>query len=122
MANAYRVREPIVTTPQNMKLKFEVEEVGPYKRVQRVGKRADDGVTKGLIFTDVPVEMPGAWMVYFPGGHSVRVETKEELIRLGFLEAPPVVDMETGEEIPLSDTLSPKEIVKRSTAARRSVL
>lgn len=123
MANAYRVREPVVTQPQNMKLKFEVEEIGPYKRVQRVGKRATDGITKGLIFSEEVVEYPGAWMVYFPGGHSLRVESKEEMMRLGYMDRPPIVDMETGEEImPTGDTLSPKEVVQRATASRRSVL
>lgn len=123
MSGAYRVRDAVVTTPQNMKLKFEVEEIGPYKRTQRVGRRATDGITKGLVFTDEVVEYPGAWVIYFPAGHSLRVETKEELIRLGFMDPPPVIDMETGEEIIQNgDTLSPKEVVKRATAARRSVL
>jgi hypothetical protein len=123
MSQAYRVRDPVVTTPQNMKLKFEVEEIGPYKRTQRVGKRATDGITKGLVFSDEAVEYPGAWVVYFPSGHSIRVESIEEMQRLGYMEPPPVIDMETGEEVMSSGhTLSPKEVVKRATAERRSIL
>lgn len=123
MSGSYRVRDALVTQPQNMKLKFEVEEIGPYKRTQRVGKRATDGITKGLVFSDETVEYDSAWMVYFPSGHSLRVETKDEMVRLGYMEPPPVIDMETGEEImPTGHTLSPKEVVKRATAERRSVL
>jgi hypothetical protein len=122
MANAYRTREPIVTQPTNMKLKFEVEEVGPYTRTRRVGKRATDGITKGLVFSDETVEIPEGWDVYFPSGHSVRIESRQEMIRLGYMDPPPMIDMETGEEIPTVDTYSPKEIVKRNTQPRRSAL
>lgn len=117
----FNTRDAIVTQPQNFKLKFEVEEVAPYKRMRRVGVRAEAPAT-GLIFKDEVVEMPGAYMVYFPSGHSVRIESKQEMIRLGYMDAPPIVDMETGEEVPMTDTLSPKEIVRRATANRRSPL
>lgn len=99
----------------NMKLAYEVEEIGPYKRVQRTAKKVDTG----LVFTEEAVEYDGGWMVYFPAGHSIRVETREEMIRLGFMEPPPVIDMETGEEVtPPGHTLSPKEMVKRATSQR----
>lgn len=122
MAYAYRTREPVVTERQNVKLKFEVEEVGEHKRMQRTGKRATDGITKGLQFTDEVVVVPKAWDVYFPSGHSVRIESEEEMYRLGYLVPPPLVDMETGEEVPMVDTLSPKEMVKRATKPSRGVL
>lgn len=123
MAQAYNTRDPITTQPQNLKLKFEVEELGEYTRKQRVGVRASDGITKGLVFADKVVTIPCAWQVYFPGGHSIRVESKEEMIRLGYMDPPPVVDMETGEEVQMVDTLSPKEIVRRQTQqSRRSAM
>lgn len=123
MAQAYNQRDPIVTQTQNLKLKFEVDEVGEYTRKQRVGKRATDGITKGLVFTDEVITVPCAWIVYFPGGHSIRVESKEEMIRLGYMDPPPVVDMETGEEVMMTDTLSPKEIVRRQNQnTRRSAM
>jgi hypothetical protein len=123
MAYAYRTREPIVTQTQNIRAKFEVEEVGEYKRVKRIGRRATDGITKGLVFTDEVQVIPRAWDVYFPGGHSVRIESEEEMYRLGYLEAPPMVDMESGEEVPNSALpLTPKQIVQQNTKTRRSAL
>lgn len=122
MAYAYRTREPVVTERQNVKLKFEVEEVGEYKRVKRMGRRATDGITKGLLFADEVVVIPKAWDVYFPSGHSVRIEDEQEMYRLGYLEPPPMIDMETGEEVPTVDVLSPKEIVRRATKPVRGVM
>lgn len=123
MSYTYNTRDAITTERQNIRAKFEVEEVGAYTRTQRIGKRADDGITKGLIFEDVRVTVPQAWIVYFPGGHSVRVESEREMIRLGYMRAPPMVDMETGEEVPDHELpLSPKQIVERNTKRTRSAL
>ena len=122
MALAYRTRDPISTDRQNVRAKFEVEEVGEYTRMQRIGKRATDGITKGLIFEDVRITVPRAWIVYFPSGHSVRVESEEEMVRLGYLAAPPMVDMETGEEVPMDMPLTPKQAVERATKPRRSAM
>lgn len=123
MSGSYNTRDAIVTDRQNIRQKFEVEEVGEHKRMQRVGKRATDGITKGLVFTEEVVVVPRAWDVYFPSGHSVRIESEREMIRLGYMNPPPLVDMETGEELPDSALpLSPKEIVKRNTQQHRKVM
>lgn len=123
MAYAYNDRDPIYTDRQNVRAKFEVEEVGEYKRVKRVGKRATDGITKGLVFSDEVMVIPRAWDVYFPSGHSVRIEDEKEMWRLGYMTRPPLVDMETGEEVPDSSLpLTPKQIVQRATKSVRGAL
>tara|TARA_R100001594_G_scaffold134845_1_gene176202 strand:- start:447 stop:791 length:345 start_codon:yes stop_codon:yes gene_type:complete len=45
------------------------------------------------------VEVDAGWMVYFPNGSSIRVWTKEEMDRQGFLSAPNLVNMETGDDM-----------------------
>lgn len=65
-------------------------------------------------------EFTEAYMIYFPQGHSMLVpaDDTEQLLRLGVLEAPKRVDMETGEEVPEDFELTPKEIVARKTRGR----
>jgi hypothetical protein len=123
MSQAYNTRDAIHTERQNVRAKFEVEEVGEYKRVKRFGKRATDGITKGLVFAEEVVVIPHAWDVYFPGGHSVRIESEQEMYRLGYMDRPPMVDMETGEELPASALpLTPKQLVQRATKPVRGAL
>ena len=107
----------IIGQSTNLKMAFEVEEVHNIILRKRVAHKEG----KGLRFEDTETKLDTAYMVYMPAGHSILVETEAELIRLGFRAAPPVVDMETGEAVPITDTLSPKEIVKRSTQIRRAV-
>lgn len=49
----------------------------------------------GFDFEDRKVD--AGWMVYFPGGASLQIWAKEEMIRQGFLEDPTLVDMKDGE-------------------------
>jgi hypothetical protein len=60
-------------------------------------------------------EFSEGYMVYFPQGHSmfVAADDEEQLQRIGVLEQPRLVDMNTGEEVPMNLALSPKEIVER---------
>jgi hypothetical protein len=44
---------------------------------------------------------PAGYMVYFPNGASIRVRTEEELKRLGFDIDAPLVDMVSGEVVPV---------------------
>ena len=55
------------------------------------------------------------WMIYFPQGHSmfVAADDTEQLQRIGVLEQPAYVDMNSGEVVPANLHLSPKEIVER---------
>lgn len=89
--------------------------------VRKVGPNQD----KSLIIRKlVPQkqEYEGAYMIYFPQGHSIHVaaDDLEQLQRIGVHERPGYVDMNTGEVIPDQISLSPKEIVERKTHQRRS--
>jgi len=65
-------------------------------------------------------EFKGGYLVYFPQGHSIFVaeDDREQLMRIGVLDDPRLVDMETGEDVPDDYALSPKEIVARKTHNR----
>lgn len=65
-------------------------------------------------------EFEDAYMVYFPQGHSLFIasDDEEQLRRIGVLEQPRLVDMNSGEEVPANIALTPKEIVERSQLNR----
>lgn len=65
-------------------------------------------------------EFNEGYMVYFPQGHSIFVaaDDVEQLQRIGVLNDPRMVDMESGEIVPENYALSPKEIVERKTRNR----
>ncbi len=122
MSETYNTRDAITTVAQNYKAKFEVDEVPEYRVVKRIAKKYADGVTKGLVFADEVVVVPRAWDVYFPGGHSVRIDSEREMYRLGYMNPPPLVDMATGEEVPDTQNLSLKEQVLRNTRTRKGAM
>lgn len=66
-------------------------------------------------------EFNDGYMVYFPQGHSIflAADDEEQLKRIGVLEQPRMVDMNSGEEVPADISLTPKEMVERSTHNRR---
>lgn len=65
-------------------------------------------------------EFTDGYMLYFPQGHSIFVaaDDLEQLQRIGVLNEPRMVDMESGEVIPDHFHLTPKEIVERKTRNR----
>jgi hypothetical protein len=65
-------------------------------------------------------EFSDGYMIYFPQGHSIFVaaDDEEQLQRIGVLNDPRLVDMESGEIIPENYALTPKEIVERKTRNR----
>jgi hypothetical protein len=83
----------------------EVRDVGPLKNKQIIARRL---VPKQEEFTD-------GYMIYFPQGHSmfVAADDTEQLQRIGVLSRPHMVDMNSGEIVPETYSLSPKEIVER---------
>ena len=83
----------------------EVREVGPLKNKQIIARK----------MRPVTEEFTDGYMIYFPQGHSmfVAADDTEQLNRIGVLERPHVVDMNTGEIVPDSFHLTPKEIVER---------
>lgn len=60
-------------------------------------------------------EFSEGYMVYFPQGHSmfIAVDDEDQLRRIGVLEQPRLVDMNSGEEVPADIALTPKELVER---------
>jgi hypothetical protein len=112
----------------NIKPAFQAEKLeGKFKRtvikieeeVREVGATGDKRIiTRKLV--PVQEEYDGAYMVYFPQGHSIRIaaDDVQQLQRIGVLADPGYVDMNTGEVIPPEFNLSPKDIVERKTRNR----
>jgi len=97
---------------QDIKPAFEVEALTGKEKVTRsfyedgVFKQVDESVDKG-------------WMIYFPNGTSIRIRSEDEMRRLGFLEAPNLLDMESGDEV-MNRNMSLKENARRKTKSRKS--
>ena len=93
-----------------MHIEEDVRDVGPLKNKQIIARKL---VPKLEEFTD-------GFMIYFPQGHSmfVAADDEEQLRRIGVLEEPSFVDMETGEVVPANYNLSPKEIVENKQRNR----
>ena len=111
----------------NIKPAFQAEHVtGDFKRtvtrihedVRKVGALGKEVITRTL---QQEVEhFTEGYMVYFPQGHSIFIaaDDLDQLQRVGVFEAPPRVDMESGEVVPANYNLSPKEIVERASHNR----
>lgn len=83
-------------TPQRkVKARYRTRALG--KIQVHVNKASIDPETKSLQQKSVTEERE-MFMVYFPQGHSIRVDRKE-LERLGFHLRPRLVDMETGDVV-----------------------
>lgn len=108
---------------------FQVEKItGNFKRTVTViketnTKRIIGGVEK--IFTTrklVPEveEFTDGYMVWYPQGHSIFVaaDDTEQLMFLGVMQDPKLVDLESGEVVPEGYNLTPKEIVQRKERNR----
>lgn len=113
----------------NIKPEFQAERVtGKFKRLITVIKEETTsklvaGVEKHFSnrrLVPVMEEFTEGVMVYYPQGHSILVpaDDMEQLTRLGVLDDPRRVDMESGEVVPDDYELSPKEIVERKTRNR----
>jgi hypothetical protein len=89
-----------------MHIEEDVRKVGPLGNKEVITRKL---VPKQEVFHD-------GYMIYFPQGHSVFVagDDEEQLGRIGVLEQPRLVDMNSGEEVPNDIALTPKEIVERA--------
>jgi hypothetical protein len=94
-----------VFTRMVMHIEEDVRAVGPLGNKQVITRKL---VPKQEEFHD-------AYMVYFPQGHSLFIagDDEEQLRRIGVLEQPKIVDMNSGEEVPMDAALTPKQIVER---------
>jgi hypothetical protein len=93
-----------------MHIEEDVRMVGPTQNKPLVTRKL---IAKQEVFHD-------GFMVYFPQGHSIFIAADDEaqLVRVGVMESPRLVDMNTGEEVPDQLNLSPKDIVERKLRNR----
>lgn len=93
-----------------MHIEEDVRDVGPLKNKQIIARK----------MRPVEEEFTDGYMIYFPQGHSVFVaaDDEEQLRRIGVLEKPYTVDMNSGEIVPDHFHLTPKEIVQRKEMNR----
>ena len=96
---------------QDVKPEFEVEILEGTETITR-------SFYKDGTFTQKEEKVPKGYMVYFPSGHSIRIRSMTEMRRLGFDQSPNLIDMESGEQIPKSNT-SLKETSRRKTKQTR---
>jgi hypothetical protein len=93
-----------------MHIEEEVRDVGPLKNKQIISRKI------------VPKreEFSGGYMIYFPQGHSMFVAEDDvsQLQRIGVMEEPPMVDMNSGELVPATFNMTPKEIVENKQRNR----
>ena len=93
-----------------MHIEEEVRDVGPLKNKQIIARKI---VPKREEFHE-------GYMIYFPQGHSmfVAADDVDQLQRIGVLEQPMMIDMNSGEVVPAQFTMSPKELVEAKTKAK----
>jgi hypothetical protein len=93
-----------------MHIEEDVRKVGPTGNKELITRNL---VHKQEVFHD-------GYMVYFPQGHSmfIAADDEDQLKRVGVLEQPRIVDMNSGEEVPSDLALTPKEIVERKQLNR----
>lgn len=93
-----------------MHIEEDVRDVGPLKNKQIISRKL---VPKREEFHE-------GYMIYFPQGHSmfVAADDVEQLQRIGVLEQPQMIDMNSGEVVPAQFAMSPKELVEAKTKAK----
>lgn len=93
-----------------MHIEEDIREVGPLKNKQIIARKLTRKVEE---FTE-------GYMIYFPQGHSIFVaaDDQEQLDRIGVFGRPQTVDMNSGEVVPDSFAMTPKEIVENKQRNR----
>lgn len=104
----------------NMKPIFEIEQLKARTITETVAVYDDERKLKGFETQQRKVE--GGYMVYFPMGHSLFVESAAQLERMGLMHNGKIrsglVDMATGEQLEDAAPGSLKELVERKTRSR----
>ncbi len=101
----------------NIRRAFQVESLkGKVKTTITEVEKLENGSS---VFHKREVEAPAGFMVYFPQGHSIRVESQEQLERLGFAGHSGMVDMDTGDFVEDASPTDLKSVVERATAPPR---
>jgi hypothetical protein len=79
----------------------------------------EDGNKTGRRLEYEEREVPRGWMVFFPNGSSVHIETEAELKRMGYDKPPTLVDLETGDDIDDGSSMDLEKDVQRKTRSTR---
>jgi len=95
---------------RNIKPRFEVHQINQ-TIVETRYRRTEDGINEKYT-----VEVPYGYDVYFPAGHSIRVATDAELQRLGFMDPPDLIDMDSGDVVGQAQPVSLRQVVMRRAA------
>jgi hypothetical protein len=114
--------------PLDIRPEFQVEKVhGKFnlpitileRDVKTVGFNNEKSITVNKLTHKFRTVEDG-YMLYFPQGHSMFIpaDDTEQLERLGVLQAPRQVDMNSGELVPEDYAITPKEMVQRSERNR----
>ena len=108
---------------QQLKPRFQVKKVeGTFvKKVafyETIENEAGEKIGKRLAYKDK--ECDRGYMVYFPNGASIHIESEEELKRMGYNRPPSLVDMESGDEVAAEAELDLERDVQRKTRTRHS--
>jgi len=105
---------------ENVKARFEVHKLEG-KGMRNIASPKADKEGKllgGFEYEDIEVD--AGWMVYFPNGSSIHVWTEEEMTRQGFLNAPTMVNMETGDDMGTASQASLKSLSEQKERVTKS--
>jgi len=106
---------------QTIKRRFQVKKLEGQtfkkKFAVYVKKQDDEGNDIGKSLEYVEKDIPMGWMVFFPNGSSIHVETEAEMKRMGYDQEPDLVDIETGDTVPLDLDLE-VDVSRRTKPAR----
>jgi len=81
----------------------------------------EDGTKTGRRLEYEEREVPRGWMVYFPQGTSIHVETEAELKRMGYDKNPAFVDLESGDEVDnFADHDLERDVARRTKSTQHS--
>lgn len=109
------------TTPRISK-RFQIEVIEDRLLEQTVMRIEVDEDTKARRFVREQVQrvVPISYMIYFPGGHSIWVESKNDLVRLGLTENENIeIDLDTGLPVTPPKQTDLKARVERATRSTR---
>ena len=105
---------------ENVKPRYEVHKLEGtgIRRVATPKADKEGKLLGGFDYEDKEVD--AGWMVYFPNGSSIRVWTKEEMDRQGFLRNPTLVNMETGDDMGTASHTSLKSLSEQKERVTKS--
>lgn len=100
----------------NIKIAYEIHKVKGKHTVEERVARFKDGKYAGL--EDRKREVNGGFMVYFPRGHSIFLETQEQLALFGLDRPSGQIDMDTGEYVDATPRPTLKDAADKAAQAQ----